>query len=38
LLLFGGPTGASNPTLTRDNVNANDKAFLASFPYLASPF
>lgn len=38
LLLFGGPTGASNPTLTKDNVNANDKAFLASFPYLASPF
>ena len=38
LLIFGGPTGASNPTLTKDNVNANDKAFLASFPYLASPF
>lgn len=37
LLLFGGPTGASNPGLTKDNVNANDKAFLAAFPYLASP-
>lgn len=38
LLIFGGPTGASNPGLTKDNVNANDKPFLASFPYLAAPF
>ncbi len=38
LLIFGGPTGASNPGLTNDNVNANDKVFLASFPYLAAPF
>lgn len=38
LLLFGGPTGASNPGLTKDNVNANDKMFLTSFPYLASPW
>ena len=38
LLIFGGPTGASNPGLTKDNVNANDKVFLASFPYLAAPF
>ena len=38
LLIFGGPTGASNPGLTNDNVNANDKAFSASFPYLAAPF
>lgn len=38
LLIFGGPTGASNPTLTKDNVNSNDKAFLATFPYLAAPF
>jgi Domain of unknown function (DUF4331) len=38
LLLFGGPTGGSNPQLTKDNVNANDKAFSASFPYLATPF
>jgi hypothetical protein len=37
LLLFGGPAGTSNPGLTKDNVNANDKAFLTSFPYLASP-
>jgi hypothetical protein len=38
LLLFGGPAGADNPTLTNDNVNSNDKAFLTSFPYLAAPF
>jgi len=38
LLLFGGPTGASNPTLTKDNVNSNDKAFTVSFPYLATPW
>jgi hypothetical protein len=38
LLLFGGPAGTSNPGLTKDNVNANDKAFSAAFPYLASPF
>jgi Domain of unknown function (DUF4331) len=38
LLIFGGPTGASNPGLTKDNVNSNDKAFLASFPYLATPW
>ena len=36
LLIFGGPTGASNPGLTSDNVNANDKTFSSSFPYLAS--
>jgi hypothetical protein len=36
LLIFGGPAGTSNPTLTKDNVNANDKAFTTSFPYLAS--
>jgi len=36
LLIFGGPTGASNPGLTSDNVNTNDKPFLTSFPYLAS--
>ena len=36
LLVFGGPTGASNPGLTNDNVNSNDKPFLSSFPYLAS--
>jgi Domain of unknown function (DUF4331) len=38
LLIFGGSTGASNPGLTNDNVSANDKAFLTTFPYLASPF
>jgi len=38
LLIFGGPTGASNPGLTKDNVNANDKTFLTAFPYLASPW
>jgi hypothetical protein len=38
LLIFGGPTGASNPSLTKDNVNANDKAFSTTFPYLASPW
>lgn len=37
-LIFGGPAGTSNPTLTSDHVNGNDKAFLASFPYLASPW
>jgi hypothetical protein len=37
LLLFGGPMGTSNPGLTSDHVNANDKAFLAAFPYLATP-
>jgi len=37
-LVFGGPTGASNPTLTSDHVNANDKAFLTSFPYEAAPW
>ena len=36
LLIFGGPTGASNSGLTSDHVNANDKTFLTSFPYLAS--
>ncbi|MEP6748515.1 MAG: DUF4331 family protein [Bacteroidota bacterium] len=38
ILLFGGPTGASNPGLTSDNVGANDKAFLTTFPYMASPW
>lgn len=37
LLLFGGPDGSANPALTSDNVDANDKAFLTSFPYLATP-
>lgn len=37
ILIFGGATGASNPGLRDDNVNANDKAFLTAFPYLATP-
>ena len=37
-LIFGGAAGTSNPGLTSDHVNANDKAFLTSFPYLASPW
>ncbi len=36
-LIFGGATGASNPGLTSDHVDGNDKAFLSSFPYMASP-
>lgn len=38
LLIFGGPSGTSNPGLTDDHVDANDKAFLTTFPYLAAPF
>jgi hypothetical protein len=37
LLLFGGPNGSANPTLTKDNVDSNDKPFLAAFPYMAAP-
>lgn len=37
LLIFGGPAGTDNPGLTDDNVDMNDKAFLSSFPYLATP-
>jgi hypothetical protein len=37
-LIFGGAAGTSNPGLTKDNVNMNDKAFLSVFPYLATPF
>ncbi|HTE29820.1 MAG TPA: DUF4331 family protein [Chryseolinea sp.] len=37
ILLFGGPDAMSNPGLTDDHVDANDKAFSATFPYLASP-
>jgi uncharacterized protein DUF4331 len=36
-LIFGGPTGTSNPGLTSDHVNGNDKPFLSSFPYEADP-
>lgn len=38
LLIFGGSDGSANPGLTSDNVSANDKSFLNSFPYLASPW
>lgn len=41
ILIFGGETGltaSENPTLSDDNVSANDKAFLASFPYVAAPW
>ena len=38
LLIFGGTAGTSNAGLTSDHVNANDKAFLGTFPYLAAPF
>lgn len=36
-LIFGGANGASNPGLTSDHVNGNDKQFLATFPYMAHP-
>ncbi|XLS27983.1 DUF4331 family protein [Flavobacteriaceae bacterium M23B6Z8] len=38
LLIFGGPDGTANPGLTSDNVDANDKTYLSSFPYLATPW
>lgn len=36
LLIFGGEDFTENPNLSDDHVDANDKAFLNSFPYLAS--
>jgi hypothetical protein len=38
LLIFGGPDGSVNPSLTSDNVSSNDIAFSSSFPYLAKPW
>lgn len=38
LLIFGGPDGSANAALTSDNVDQNDKDFLSSFPYLATPW
>ena len=38
LLIFGGEDFTENPSLTSDHVDANDKAFLTSFPYLATPW
>lgn len=38
LLIFGGEDFSENPGLSDDNVSENDKPFLSSFPYLASPW
>jgi hypothetical protein len=38
LLIFGGEDFTENPNLSDDHVDANDKAFLGAFPYLASPW
>lgn len=38
ILIFGGPTGGDSPAFTSDNVDANDKEFLNSFPFLAAPW
>lgn len=38
LLIFGGEDFSENPSLSNDNVSTNDKPFLASFPYLATPW
>ncbi|RKE94793.1 DUF4331 family protein [Ichthyenterobacterium magnum] len=38
LLIFGGEDFTENPGLSNDNVDANDKAFSSSFPYLANPW
>ncbi|WP_179320532.1 DUF4331 family protein [Winogradskyella helgolandensis] len=41
ILIFGGEEGLTNPEfpgLVSDNVASNDKEFLTSFPYLASPW
>ncbi len=38
LLIFGGEDFTENPTLSDDHVDANDKPFLTSFPYLAAPW
>lgn len=38
LLIFGGEDFSENPGLSNDNVDVNDKAFLTTFPYLASPW
>lgn len=38
LLIFGGEDFSENPNLSNDNVDANDKEFLTSFPYLAAPW
>lgn len=38
LLIFGGEDFSENPSFSDDHVDGNDKAFLSSFPYLASPW
>ncbi len=38
LLIFGGPDGSENASLTSDNVDSNDKSFDSNFPYLAAPW
>ncbi|MDO3693882.1 DUF4331 family protein [Wenyingzhuangia sp. chi5] len=38
LLIFGGEDFTENPALSDDHVDVNDKEFLTSFPYLASPW
>lgn len=38
ILIFGGPTNSLNAGLTSDHVDANDRAFLAAFPYEAAPW
>jgi len=38
LLIFGGEDFTENPTLSDDHVDANDKTFLTSFPYVAAPW
>ncbi|MGW8121516.1 DUF4331 family protein [Roseivirga echinicomitans] len=38
ILIFGGPDATEKPGLTDDNVSANDKEFLSTFPYLATPW
>lgn len=37
ILIFGGPNAMSNPNLTSDHVDGNDKPFLTAFPYMAAP-
>lgn len=38
LLIFGGEDFMENPNLSDDHVDANDKSFLNTFPYLAPPW
>ncbi|MGC1204034.1 MAG: DUF4331 family protein [Flavobacteriaceae bacterium] len=38
LLIFGGEDFSEFPQFSNDNVDANDKTFLPTFPYLASPW